>query len=142
MHTLTKFEQDQISDYYILKLVETWKEHGKIIICVDFDNTIFPYYSFEDELCHTIIDTLHEALALGARLILYTCRDGEDLEYAINYCKRKGLEFEQVNNHIISLPSQSNKPYCNIMLDDKAGLCSALYILQGAIRRYRWIKNN
>lgn len=142
MHTLTKFEQDQISDYYTLKLVDAWKEHGKIIICVDFDNTLLPYYDFEEDLCKTVIDTLHEAIALGARLILYTCRDGQDLNDAIEYCNSKGLNFEQINNHIITLPSQSTKPYCNIMLDDKAGLVSALYILQAAIRRYRWIKNN
>lgn len=142
MHILSKFEQDQLIDNYIHNLVNHWKEYGKIIICVDYDNTILPYYDFEEDICRTVIDTLHEATALGARLILFTCRGGKDLEGAVEYCTQKGLTFEKVNSHIVTFPEGSTKPYCNIMLDDKAGLLSALYILQAAIRRYQWIKRS
>lgn len=36
----------------------------------------------------------------GAALILWTCRVGERLEEAIQFCKRHGLEFDAVNDNL------------------------------------------
>lgn len=36
----------------------------------------------------------------GAKLILWTCRSGQDLEEAVRYCRKYGLEFDAVNDNI------------------------------------------
>ncbi len=36
----------------------------------------------------------------GAALILWTCRVGERLEEAIQFCKRHGLEFDAINDNL------------------------------------------
>lgn len=142
MQQLTVNQLKVASDYYVTKLYKDWIRHGKIIICVDYDQTILPYQSFEKELCQMVVDTIKEAQAIGATVILFTCRDGEMLEKAKEYCKSINLHFDQINPIDPFLPGYSQKPYCNVMLDDKAGLLSALYILQNAITMYKsYIEN-
>lgn len=134
--------REKLEQYYIDKLFIAWVKYGKIIICVDYDSTILPYIYLEDDLCETIILNIKAAKELGATLILYTCRSGDRLDSALTYCKSKGLYFDCVNPIIPFKPGYSHKPYCNIMLDDKAGLLSALEILQQAIKRYSTYKIN
>ena len=142
MQRLTKRHLKEDSDYYILKLYQDWVKYGKIIICVDYDQTILPYQDFEKELCHIVVNTIKEAQQIGARVILFTCRDGEMLEKAKAYCESINLHFDDINPTTPFLPNYSHKPYCNVMLDDKAGLLSALYTLQGAITMYKNITIN
>lgn len=142
MQQLTINQLKVASEYYITKLYKDWIKHGKIIICVDYDQTILPYQDFEQELCQMVVNTIKEAQQIGATVILFTCRDGEMLEKAKVYCKSIDLHFDDINPITPFLPGYSHKPYCNLMLDDKAGLLSALYTLQGAIAMYKNIAIN
>lgn len=137
MESLTIDEIRDATDYYVQKLVSAWVRYGKIIICVDYDQTILPYQGFERKLCKIVVDTIKEAQRIGASVILFTCRDGELLEKAKAYCNNIGLFFDQINPKEPFQQGYSHKPYCNIMLDDKAGLLSSLEILQKAIKMYK-----
>lgn len=33
---------------YVLRLIKEWREHGKIIIGVDYDSTISPYHTIDN----------------------------------------------------------------------------------------------
>ena len=71
-----------------------------MIIAVDFDGTIvehrYPAIGPEKE---GAIDTLKLLSREGNKLILFTVRDGELLDQAVEYCRRRGLEFFAVNSN-------------------------------------------
>ena len=71
-----------------------------MIIAVDFDGTIvehrYPAIGQEKE---GAIDTLKLLAREGNKLILFTVRDGELLDQAVEYCRRRGLEFYAVNSN-------------------------------------------
>ena len=68
-------------------------------IAVDFDGTIvehaYPKIGKEKPFA---FDTLKALQAEGHRLILWTSRDGELLEEAVAYCRKKGVTFYAVNS--------------------------------------------
>lgn len=76
-------------------------ERSYRIIAIDFDDCLF-----ETEYPHILrpkIDVIKEAKrrrAGGDKLILWTCREGEDLAFAIRACQSFGLEFDAVNDNI------------------------------------------
>ena len=69
-----------------------------MIIAVDFDGTIVEhrYPSIGKELPFAI-DTLCKLADEGHRLILWTVREGQYLDEAVEFCRRRGLEFYAVN---------------------------------------------
>lgn len=122
---------------YINKLFQAWVKHNNIIIVVDYDDTLVPYDPSNQDICNDVVNTLKECQQYNAYIILYTCRAGERLASAEQTCKELGLDIKEVNPTTPFMPEYSNKPYCNIMLDDKAGLEEALKILKGALELYK-----
>ena len=72
-----------------------------MIIAVDFDGTlcesIWPGIGAPNT---ELIKTLKERKAKGDKIILWTCREGDKLKEAIDWCKDKGLEFDAVNDNL------------------------------------------
>ena len=68
-------------------------------IAVDFDGTIvehkYPEIGKERPFA---IESLKRLSQKGHRLILWTAREGELLEDAVNFCRERGLEFYAVNS--------------------------------------------
>jgi hypothetical protein len=99
-------------------------EHLRNIkIAVDFDGTIveheYPKIG-KDKLF--AFETMKELSKHGALLILWTFRSGVELEDAINYCKKKGIEFYAVNRNYpeeIFDESVSRKINADVYIDDK-----------------------
>ena len=60
----------------------------------------------------------------GNILILWTCRCGERLQEAIDFCKSHGLEFDYVNENvpenIEKYGNDCRKIYADYYIDDKA----------------------
>ena len=69
-----------------------------MIIAVDFDGTIVEhrYPSIGKELPFAI-ETLKKLASEGHRLILWTVREGQYLDEAVEFCRNRGLEFYAVN---------------------------------------------
>ena len=69
-----------------------------MVIAVDFDGTIVEhrYPAIGKELPFAI-DTLRQLAAEGHRLILWTVREGQYLDEAVEFCRSRGLEFYAVN---------------------------------------------
>ncbi len=61
----------------------------------------------------------------GHRLILWTCREGEDLDKALDYLNSQGLCFDLVNcndpERVAFFKSDTRKVGCEWLFDDKAG---------------------
>lgn len=72
-----------------------------MVIAVDFDGTIVHHrYPQIGKEIPFAIATLKKLQAEHHQLILWTVREGELLEEAVEFCRRRGLEFYAVNaNH-------------------------------------------
>ena len=93
-------------------------------IAVDFDGTIVEhrYPAIGPELPFAI-DTLKYLCAKRHKLILWTVREGELLDEAVAYCRRRGLEFYAVNkNYPEEKPTHegySRKLQADLFIDDR-----------------------
>lgn len=94
-----------------------------IKIAVDFDGTIvehqYPEIGKEKLFAFR---TLKELEKKGARLILWTFRTGKELDDAVEFCRRNGIEFYAVNrNYPEEVPDESvsRKIDADIYIDDK-----------------------
>ena len=96
-------------------------------IAVDFDGTIvehkYPAIGKEKPFA---IDTLKQLADEGNKLILWTSRDGELLQEALDFCHKRGLDFYGVNSNqpVGSLfegrtGSTSVKVVADVYIDDK-----------------------
>lgn len=103
----------------------------KLTIAVDFDGTLceyaFPEIGEQTEEQRKLMNVLIELRRDGNKLILYTCRGDNDeypcLTQAVEWCKKKGLEFDSINSNVpgfVKKSGPSPKPVADIYLDDKA----------------------
>lgn len=93
------------------------------ILAVDFDGTLceheFPRIgSPRTEL----IELLKELKSKGAKLILWTCREGQYLEDALKWCDGFGLTFDSVNTNPAPLRDglANRKVHAHLYIDDRA----------------------
>ena len=94
-------------------------------IAVDFDGTLCSNkWPDIGEANTVLIDQLIEARKNGAALILWTCREKDQLDKAVKWCKQQGLIFDQVNRNlkerIRAYHSDCRKISADIYIDDKA----------------------
>ena len=94
-----------------------------IKIAVDFDGTIveheYPKIGKEKLFA---FQTLKELEKKGARLILWTFRTGTELNEAVDFCRKNGIEFYAVNKNYpeeIFDDTVSRKIDADIYIDDK-----------------------
>ena len=94
-----------------------------IKIAVDFDGTIVDHeYPAIGKEKLFAFQTLKELEKLGARLILWTFRSGKELDEAVEYCRKNGIEFYAVNKNYpeeIFDESISRKINADIYIDDR-----------------------
>lgn len=99
-----------------------------MIIAVDFDGTLaeeinFPKWGSPKK---KNIDYVKEMKDSGNQIILWTCREGEALDNAVNWCKIQGIEFDAINENldprfqIETFGYNCRKIYADIYLDDHA----------------------
>lgn len=95
------------------------------IIAVDFDGTLcvdcYPQIGAPNLYLIQILKNLRND---GKEIILWTCRCGEDLEAAVEWCRGFELEFDAVNQNVERIMEQygtdSRKIFADVYLDDKA----------------------
>ena len=93
-----------------------------MVIAVDFDGTLcedaFPEIGKPHE---TLINDLKRCRKEnGDKLILWTCRCGEYLDKAVEWCKEQGLEFDAVNENVPWIGFYSRKVCADVYIDDLA----------------------
>lgn len=94
-------------------------------IAVDFDGTIvenrFPEIGEERPFA---VDTLKMLIQDRHQLILWSCREGQLLEDAVNWCRERGLEFYAVNRDYPEETSENNPHFsrklkADFFIDDR-----------------------
>jgi hydroxymethylpyrimidine pyrophosphatase-like HAD family hydrolase len=92
-------------------------------IAVDFDGTIVEHdYPLIGKEKIFAFQTLKELNKMGAKLILWTFRNGKELDEAVEYCRDNGVEFYAVNKNYpeeIFDENVSRKIDADIYIDDK-----------------------
>jgi hydroxymethylpyrimidine pyrophosphatase-like HAD family hydrolase len=94
-----------------------------MIIAVDFDGTIVKhrYPAIGKELPFAI-ETIKALQQKQHQIILWTFRSGKKLDEAVNFCKKRGIEFYAVNK---SYPEEeydesvSRKINADLFIDDR-----------------------
>lgn len=103
------------------------KQGSPLIIAVDFDDTLvkagekYPEIGEPTYLLPALIGW-RKILKEHLQLILWTCRAGEALQMAIDYCKERGLEFDAINEDVpatLKWKSKTPKPFAHIYIDDR-----------------------
>ncbi len=100
-----------------------------MLIAVDFDGTIvehrYPHIGKELPFATASLRRLQEE---GHRLILWTAREGELLQEAIDFCAMRGLEFFAVNSNypgeeVDEAGIRARKLHADLFIDDRAVGC-------------------
>ena len=97
-----------------------------MIIAVDFDKTIslgdWPDVGPENK---PVMDALKERKRRGDKVILWSCRGGDELSSAVAWCRCHGLEFDAVNENLPEILEawgyqDTRKIYADEYWDDRA----------------------
>lgn len=95
------------------------------IVAVDFDGTLcenaFPNIGAPKM---DVINTIKEYKSYGWKIILWTCRNYESLDKAVEWCKKHGLEFDAVNTNLPEVQEffgggDTRKVFADVYIDDK-----------------------
>lgn len=120
------------------RLLIEWQKHGKIIIAIDFDDTLkgYTFKSYSDETRYErTVNLLKRAKKIGAYIVIWTAAEPSRYEYILWYTRQLGLEIDSINKNPIELPYGNNgKIYANLFLDDRAGISQSLDLLESVIK--------
>jgi hypothetical protein len=112
------------------RLINEWLEHGKIVLAVDYDDTIFSWKNRTVKECKNTMDLVKWAQHIGAYIMIHTCSPKDRHEEIKNYCESHGLKVDSINENPIKLPyGNEGKPYYNWQLCDRSGLEHAESVL-------------
>lgn len=115
---------------YIKRLYQEWKQYGKIVIAVDYDDTISPWgFKSEEDLIEQdkVVQILRTAKETGAYITIWSACNPDRYDEIKSYCASKKLEIDTININPIDLPyGKDKKIYANIFIDDRAGINEAL----------------
>lgn len=95
------------------------------VFAVDFDKTLNMAEKYPElgEPNKILFDFLKERQQSGARIILWTCREGDLLKSAVKYCESYGLKFDAVNTNIREnierWGNNSRKVFADYYIDDR-----------------------
>lgn len=101
------------------RLREEFQKYGKLIFCVDFDDTIYDFHklgrSYDD-----VINLLHRWEKYSEVVIL--TGNGEDKHEEIaDYLEKHGIRYRGINCDS-SVSFGGRKTYGNVYIDDRGGL--------------------
>ena len=101
------------------------------IIAVDFDGTLceneYPNIGAPKDNVITAVKQYHN---FGWKIVLWTCRNGNQLLEAIEWCEEHGLKFDAVNCNIPEVQQEfggdTRKVFANVYLDDRNVLLKSI----------------
>lgn len=97
-------------------------EESRPIVAVDFDGTLTSN-EFPDigEINNNVVNWVRERKDNGATIILWTTRQNKKLQEALDFCDKKDIPIDYVNQNVPWLPfNTSQKIFADIYLDDRS----------------------
>jgi hypothetical protein len=123
-----------------MRLVREWRKHGRLIIALDFDDTVYPYSRKDDHDLRVYANTIELVVACkeaGAHVIVWTASNPSRYQFMRDYLAERGLVVDGINENVPGLPfGNHGKIYANVYIDDRAGMQEALGDLRAALQRH------
>lgn len=123
-------------DYYLSeencyqRLKSEFQKYGKLIFCVDFDDTIYDFHklgrSYDD-----IINLLHR-WEKYSKVVILTGNGDDKYDVIEKYLSEKQITYRGINCDS-SVSFGGRKTYGNVYIDDRGGLPSVYRILNRLI---------
>lgn len=108
------------------RLCREFKEHNGLIVGFDFDDTVYDFHG-KGFKYPNVIELLKKAHGMGCTLVCHT--GNPDRSLVESHLKDLGIIFQWETPIMFG-----NKPYFNILLDDRAGLSSAFFVLTATLK--------
>lgn len=94
------------------------------IVAVDFDGTLCENaYPEIGKPKMEVIEAIKEYKGYGWKIILWTCRNYDALDQAVEWCKQHGLEFDAINTNLPEVQEtyggDTRKVFADVYIDDK-----------------------
>ena len=107
-----------------------------MVFGVDFDGTLsYGQWPGRGPANDGLINFLKRRKESGDKLILWTCREGDDLEMAVKWCQEQGICFDAINDNLPEIIEKygcnSRKISCDFYIDDKAIAGNIYKLLEG-----------
>ncbi|HAU84197.1 MAG TPA: hypothetical protein DCW90_01395 [Lachnospiraceae bacterium] len=116
------------------RLEDEFKKYGKLIFCVDFDDTLFDFHNVGRTYCDVI--NLLKEWEDYSEVIIFT-GNGEDKYPAIeSYLSAYGIKYKGINCDS-SIRVNGRKTYANVYIDDRGGLPLVYEHLQKLIKKIK-----
>lgn len=94
------------------------------ILAVDFDGTlVIDQFPKIGPIIKPVWDAVQETQKKGWKIVLWSCRNGDALKEAVEFCSKKGLHFDAINENIdevkIVYGGDTRKVFADLYLDDR-----------------------
>ena len=102
-----------------IRLEEEFIEYGKLIFCVDYDDTLYDFHK-KGRTYKNIIELLHRWEPYS-EVIIFTGNGEEKYHEIEEYLKANGIKYKGINcDASVAFPGR--KIYANVYIDDRSGL--------------------
>ena len=132
------------ADACYTRLLKQYREHGKLVVAVDFDGTLFDLHKkgfrFPDVI--RLVRRCHE---LGFTIVIFSAACRERYDGIRKHLADKNIPFDAINENVIDRGEgdySTSKIYYNILLDDRAGLSAAYHTLNSLVNFVEYERNN
>lgn len=125
-------------DYYLSeehcyqRLENEFKKHGKLIFCVDFDDTLYDFHKLGRTYSDVI--TLLKRWEPYSEVVIFTGNCEGRVSLIEEYLKDIGLKYVGINTDG-SISFGGRKPYANVYIDDRGGLPLVYKMLDALINK-------
>jgi len=119
------------------RLLKEYQEHGKLIVAVDFDGTINDFHNEGYEFPR-VRDVLHRCKLHNFTIVVFTAN--KDHKAIYDRCDELDIEIDGININVLPQFDGAGKIYYNILLDDRAGLGEATYILERVLDKIEGLR--
>ena len=120
----------------VSRLYAEWIKYSKIVVAIDFDDTINDFHSKGHD--YTLVIELVKLIQEDAHIVVFTASSINRYQEISDKIKKMGIRNFTINDSPIKLHSDKHsKIYFNILLDDRAGLYSAYTTLKLAYEKLK-----
>ena len=121
------------SDLVLKRLFKEYDAHSRLIIAVDFDDTVFDYHN-TGSTHERVLALLKDCKRANFYVVVFTASAPEKFPFIREYMQNKGIEIDSINQNPVPLPfGNHGKIYYNVLLDDRAGLKDTCNVLSSLL---------
>lgn len=120
-------------DIALKRLFKEYGSHPRLIVAVDFDDTVFDYHEV-GSTHEKVLETVKLCKKANFYVVVFTASPPERFPFIKEFFESKGIVVDSINENPIPLPFGNHKKiFYNILLDDRAGLGESYKVLNSLL---------